>query len=162
MKAIHIDRDLAEVIQQQEKLSEEAKNQNKQNKKRVEELRKIQAELRNKFIESNNFICECEKKEAELDKKIAAEKAEHERLQKEMNDYDERIKNIRTRNEEEVKPAIKELSIYEDILQEVVDASDLFKTKKDFIDRVEALCKLKCLEFILYFELSIKLQLIFA
>lgn len=139
MKKVLSDRKNAEVIEQQEKMCEEAKVKAKQNKKRIEEVRKIQKDLRQKFIETNDFINECERKGATVDKQIAVEMEIQKRLQRDMDDYQERIKNLTEYHEKQLKPDIEELSVYENVLQEVVDEMNLFKSKEDFLDRVEAL-----------------------
>lgn len=141
MKKVLSDRKNAEVIEQQERMHEEAKIKGRRNKKRLKEIRKMQKDLRQKFIETNDFINECEQKECEADKKIAAEMEIQKKLQNDIEDYQERIRKLTEYHDEQLKPAIKELSIYEDVLQEVVDDMDLFESKEDFLDRVEALCK---------------------
>ncbi|XP_031626714.1 structural maintenance of chromosomes protein 1A [Contarinia nasturtii] len=139
MSKVLSDRKNAEVIEQQERMREEVKDKGRRNKKRLKEIRKMQKELRQKFIETNDFINECEHKEAEADKKIAAEVKLQNKLKNDIDDYEERIRKLTEYHEDELKPAIKELSVYENVLQEVVDDMDLFDSKEDFLDRVEAL-----------------------
>lgn len=143
MTKVRNDRDTAEVAEQQEKMCEEAKVTGKRNKKRIEEVRKMQKDLREKFIEISDFINECEQKEKAVDKMIEAEKKTYEKLQKEFDEIDEKTKKLNDFHENTLKPAIEKGKIYEDVLQEVVDRMDLFKSKEDFLDRVEALCELK-------------------
>lgn len=141
MKAIVQDRSNAVLLDRQEKMRADAKVDAKRNKKRIEEVRKMQETLRQKFIETNNFICECERKEAIVAKKIAEEEAIGEQLQKEYDELKEEYETMNDWHENTFKPAIDKLKIYEDVLQEVVDESDLFKSKEDFLDRLKALCK---------------------
>lgn len=141
MKTILHNRNNAEILEQQEKMREEAKVNAKRNKKRIKEVRKMQEDLRLKFIESNNFICECEEKEAEISKKIAAEEEIGNKLQKDIDDMEERIKDLTDFHENTFKPAIERNSVYEDVLEKVVNESDLFKSKEDFLDRCDSLCE---------------------
>lgn len=143
MTKVRNDRDNAEVVEQQEKMCEEAKVKGKQNKKRIEEARNMQKELREKFIEINDFINECEQKEKDVDKKISTEREIQEKLQKEIDEYDKKIKELTEFHEGKLKPAIEEGRVYEDVLQQVVDRMDLFKSKTDFLDRIEALCEIE-------------------
>lgn len=143
MSRVLNDRQNAEVIQQQIEMREQAKVNGKQNEKRIEDLRKIQEDLKEKFIESNNFVRECEEKEAAHDKKIAIELEIQEKLDRDIKGYEIRTKSLEEFHENIFKPAIKEMSVYEDVLQEVVDQMDLFKDKDDFLDRCEAICTLK-------------------
>ncbi|XP_055296379.1 synaptonemal complex protein 1-like [Sitodiplosis mosellana] len=133
------DRENAEVVEQHEKMREEAIVKGKQNKKRTEEARKMQKDLREKFIEVNDFINECEQKEMILDKKIAAEKEIHEKLQKEVDEYVEKTKKLTEYHEKTLKPNIEKGKVYEDVLQQLVDKMKIFKNKEDFLDRIEAL-----------------------
>lgn len=142
MTKVRNDRGNAEVVEQQEKMCEQAKVKGKQNKKRIEEARKMQKELREKFIEINDFMNECEQKEKAVEKKIATEKEINEKLKKEIEEIDEKIKDLTEFHEEELKPAIEKGRVFEDVLQEVVDEMDIFKSKEDFLDRCEALCEL--------------------
>lgn len=144
MSKVVNERESEEVIQQQEKMREQAKVNGKRNDKRIDDLRKMQADLREKFIESNNFARECHEKEYSLDKQIEAERKIQEKLEAEIKDYEERTKNLEDFHENKFKPAIEEMKVYEDVLQEVVDQMDLFKSKEDFLDRCEAICMLNC------------------
>lgn len=140
MKAIIQERNHAPILEMQEKMREEAKADAKQDKKRIDEVRKMQDELRQKFIETNNFICECQKKKADIEKKIAAGEAANRKLDEDILERKEHLKRMRDYHENELKPSVEELSVYEEVLQEVVDESDLFQSKEDFIDRCDALC----------------------
>lgn len=142
MAKIMSDRQCDGIIRQQEKMCEEAKLEGKLNKKRIKLLRKKQKDLRQKFIETNDFINECEQKEAELDEKMAAEMKIQKKFQNDIDDYLKRIEDLTEYHEKKLKPAIREMSVFEDVLQEVVDKMDIFKSKEDFLDRIEALCKI--------------------
>lgn len=136
------DRDNAEVVEQQEKMREEAIKKSHKNKKRIEKTRQLQKELREKFIAVNDFINDCEQKEKVLDKKIAAEQEIHDKMQKEVDEYEEKIKKMTEHHEKTLKPDIEKGKVYEDVLQQVVDKMTIFKNKEDFLDRCEALCEL--------------------
>lgn len=141
LKSIQQGRSHDEIIQQQEKMRTEAKENAKQNKKRIEEVRKMQEELRRKFIKANNFICECERKGAIVTNKITEKEEQIEKLQKEYDEIQEKYESMRDWHEKEFLPALDELKVYEDMLEEVVKESDLFESKEDFLDRCKALCE---------------------
>lgn len=141
MKGIVQDRSNAVILDQQEKMRDNAKANIKSNQKRTEETRKMQENLRQKFIDTNNFIRECARKEAIVDKKIAEEEEIAEILQTEYDILEEKYKKMSDWYENEFKPSLEDLKIYEDTLQEVVDESDLFTSKEDFLDRCDALCE---------------------
>lgn len=147
MKAIQQARSHDEIIQQQDKMRSEAKENAKQNKKRIEEVRKMQEELRQKFIKANNFICQCERKEAIVTNKIAEKEEQIEKLQKEYDEFKEKYEKTRDWHENEFLPALKELQVFEDMLEEVVRESDLFEDKEDFLDRCKALCEYRTFWF---------------
>lgn len=143
MKKIIEERNNAPIHAEQEKMREEAKMDAKKSKKRIDNIRKTQEELRQKFIKTNNFISECEKKKSVLEKKIAVEKAANLKLDKDIEELQEKLKRLNEYEENELKPTIAKLQVYEDAVQKMVDESDLFKSKEDFIDRCNALRKLK-------------------
>lgn len=141
MKTLIQDRNFAPILADQEKMREQAKVDEKQNANCIEEVRKTQENLREKFIEMNNFICECERKKAVLEKKIAIEEATDRKLDKDIKELEERLKRMKEYEENELNPAIEESTVYEEKVQKMVDESDLFKTKEDFIDSCDALSK---------------------
>lgn len=94
MAKVISDRDIAAVVQEHEKMCEEAIVEAKHDKKRIEKLRAMQKDLREKFIETNKFINDCQAKCAVLDKKIAAESEAEQILQHDIDDIDERIKDL--------------------------------------------------------------------
>lgn len=141
MKKIIQERNNAPIHANQEKMRDEAKVDAKKNTKRIDDVRKSQENLRQKFIEMNNFICECERKKDILEKKIAIEEAADRKLDKDLKELEERLKRMDEYQENELKPAIEELTVYEEMVQKMVDESELFETKEDFIDCCDALSK---------------------
>lgn len=142
MAMVISDREIAEVVQEHERMIEEAKRDAKHDEKRVEKLRIMQADLRKKFIETNDFIKDCRAKCKVLDDKIAAEKETEQKLQKEIDDLQEKIRDWDDFHEKELKPSVEELSIYERVLEEIVEDMDIFESKQDFFDRIDALSEL--------------------
>lgn len=141
MKTLIQDRINAPILAEQEKMREQAKIDKKQNAKSIDDMRKSQENLREKFIQMNNFMCEYERKTAILEKKIAIEEAADRQLDKEIKKMEEQLKRMNEYETNELDPAIAELMVYEEKVQEIVDKSDLFKTKEDFIDSCDALSK---------------------
>lgn len=156
MKAFIQGRANAEVLEQHQKKREEAKTNAVRNQKRMDEVRKLQEDYRKKFIDINNFICECERKEAIVAKKIVAEEEKGEKL-------DAQLAELRSENEkmqkeyDEILKEIEELKVYDDVLQKVVDKSDLFTSKQDFMDKIDALSMywLNLLDISLFLVLSL-------
>lgn len=89
----------------------------------------------------NTFICECERKRAILEKKIAIEEAADRKMDKDIKELEERLARMKAYQENELLPKIAELTVYEDKVQQMVNESDLFQSKEDFIDRCNALRK---------------------
>lgn len=107
----------------------------------------MQENLRQKFIDMNTFICECERKKAIIQKKIAVEEAADRKMDKDIKELEERLASMTEYEENDLIPSINELTIYEEIVQKMVDESDLFKSKEDFIDRCNALRKYQPINF---------------
>lgn len=139
MNAIIHERNNVETIKQQLKMREQAKIDGKINAKRIEEIRKIQENLREKFIESNEFIRECSEKELGAQKKIDIEHQLQIKLQTEIDELKGSIENL-NKFHDEFKAAIIELRPYEDVLEQVVDEMELFTSKRDLLDRCDAIC----------------------
>lgn len=101
----------------------------------------MQENLRQKFIDMNSFICECERKRAIIEKKIAVEEAADRKMDKDIKELEEQLARMEEYQENDLLPTIEKLTVYEDMIQKMVDESDLFKSKEDFIDRCNALRK---------------------
>lgn len=101
----------------------------------------MQENLRQRFISMNNFICNCERKKAIMEKKIAIEEAADRKMDKDIKELQEELARMKDYQENDLEPAIAELSVYEDFIQKMVDESDLFTSKEDFMDRCDALRK---------------------
>lgn len=101
----------------------------------------MQENLRQRFIDMNNFICDCEKKKAIIEKKIAIEEAADRQMDKDIKEVEDELARLKKYDENELIPNIAKLSVYEDLIQKMVDESDLFKSQEDFMDRCDALRK---------------------
>lgn len=109
----------------------------------------MQENLRQKFIDMNSFICECERKRAIIEKKIAVEEAADRKMDKDIKELEEQLARMEEYQENDLLPTIEKLTVYEDMIQKMVDESDLFKSKEDFIDRCNALRKYQSIVYIL-------------
>lgn len=89
----------------------------------------------------NNFICDSERKIATLENQIAAEQAADRQMDKDIKELEEKLARMKEYQKKDLEPSIAELKAYEDVVQKMVDESDLFKSKEDFIDRCNALRK---------------------
>lgn len=141
MNAILNERDNADIAQQQENLRNEMKIKGKQNKERIDNIRKEQSELRTKFIDLNDFIRDCKAKETLAHEKILHETAIKDALEQDIIDLEGKIGNLEMFHDK-FKISIDDLMSYENVLNEVVQKMELFKSKDDFLDRCDALCML--------------------
>lgn len=139
MNAITNERDNDETIQQQQKSCEATKINGKRNQERVECIQKSQTELRLKFIESNDFMRACSEKEEIAKRKIAEENELKNCLHQEIEVLEKKIENLQ-RFHGKFANSINGLKSFDEVLNEVVEKMDLFKSKEDFIDRCDALC----------------------
>lgn len=141
MNSILNERNNAEIYRMQHDMREQAKIDEKRNVQRVQEIKELQLILREKFIQTNEFIRQCEEKQRNADKQIVTETERKHQLEQEIktitNDLDV-LKSF----QEQFDKAISDLKPYETVLDQVVDEFELFKSKKDLLDRCDALCKL--------------------
>lgn len=149
MAMVISNREIAEVVREHERMIEEAKEDAKHDEKRIERLRAMQANLRKKFIETNDFIKDCRAKCKILDEKIASEKENEQNLQREIDELQFKIQDLTQFHENELKPSVEKLSVYERVLEEIVNDMDIFESKQDFFDRIDALSELlfSCAQF---------------
>lgn len=140
MNAIVHERANAVTNEQQQKMREQAKINGKLNAKRIEKIRKMQQNLREKFIESNEFIRECNDKELCAQKRIDNETELQKQLQDDIDAVTKKTGDLR-KFHDELKSAIAELKPYEEVLDQVVDEMELFTSKRDLLDRCDAIRK---------------------
>lgn len=103
----------------------------------------------------NNFINECDRKTAIMEKKIAIEEAANRKLDEDIEKLEERLAQMKEYQEKDLLPSVAELQVYEDVVQKMVDESDLFKSKEDFMDRCNALRKYQPIILAIEFPFSL-------
>lgn len=139
LNAIINRRENDEVRQMQARMRRNAKRDAEVNKCRTNEITDVQMKLREKFVEVSDFVRDCNAKEA-----IAVEKIRKElHAQQEMTTEIERLtKDIACLNafKEELSAKVAEYSPYKEVVEQVLAETDLYKNKKDLIDRCDALC----------------------
>lgn len=140
MNAISHERNNAEVYRMQYEMREQAKAAAKQNVQRAQELHDLQLKLRDKFIETNELVRKCEEKERNAERCIAVEREKNKQLNDDIDQISAELKTL-TDFQSKFENAIDDLKPYENILDEVVAKSKLFKSKKDVLDRCDALCE---------------------
>ncbi|KAH8255637.1 hypothetical protein KR038_007728 [Drosophila bunnanda] len=124
--------------QLQSQLLREAKRQSAMNVHRIRKMVKIQDRLRKRFVEVNGFIKDCADKKHSADKSIREETVHHEELTNEIDVFKTSIGELSTfRND--LKATVAKFQPYEQVLEEVVQVSDIFVSTKDCIDRCDAL-----------------------
>ncbi|XP_075155800.1 coiled-coil domain-containing protein 42 homolog [Haematobia irritans] len=135
---IRNEREYAAMMRLQEEMLANAKSQAASNSARIQKLYKIHANLRKRFIEVNSFIKDCMDKKRVAEKKVAEETAMHEEMRKKIEKYKESIAEL-SNFRDVLKATVKEFEPYEQVLQEVVEKSDIFESVKDCMDRCDAL-----------------------
>lgn len=126
------------MIKLQTEMREKAKLDARLNEKRIDEMYKVQEQLREKFITVNDFIRDCEEKEKSAEQKINAEIKLHEKLESEIDNVKSN-KEILTNFYQQLKQTTEEFRPYEQVIEQVVTESKLYKNVKDLIDRCDAL-----------------------
>lgn len=140
LNAIQNEREHVEMTKLQYDMREQAKIQTKVNEKRISEMYKIQSKLRDKFIFVNDFMKDCEEKEVRADKKIEEEINLQNSITKEIDEIKFDLQELSI-FEETLKETVEKFKPYEDIVEQVVAESDLFLSVKDLMDRCDALSK---------------------
>lgn len=122
----------------QAKMRHKAKTDALANERRAEQIRDFQLELRQKYVDVSDFIRECNRKE-----KIADEKTKREmHVQQEMKtEIETMTKDIACLGDflNTLNSKVEEYRPYQEILEEVLADTDLYKSKQDLIDRCDAL-----------------------
>lgn len=110
------------------------------NARRTNEINDIQSKLRQKFIEVSDFVRDCNAKQAVADEKIHKEL----QAQQEMTAEIEQLsKDIACLNEfkDVLNEKVTEYDPYKTVVEQVLQQCDLYRNKKDLIDRCDALRK---------------------
>lgn len=136
--AIQNERETTEMLKLQTEMREKAKLDARLNEKRIDEMYKVQENLREKFITVNDFIRDCEEKEKLAEQKINAEIQMHQKMEAEI-DQVKSDKEILTKFYHQLKKTTEEFRPYEEVTEQVVAESKLYKNVKDLIDRCDAL-----------------------
>lgn len=132
-------------------MREKAKVDSRLNEKRIDEMYKIQEDLREKFISVNDFIRECEEKKKKAEEKINTEIELHKKMELEIDEIKSNAK-ILTEFHEQLKKTTEDFRPYENVIDQVVAESKLYKSVKDLIDRCDALSELVITLSICLFE----------
>lgn len=138
MHEIENERRNGRLLHAQQKLRDEAKSAAKRGKKRIEMVQQTQNEMRQKFIESSDFIRECNAKAAQAGQQIDNETRIQHKLEKEIDEFEGKISRLMEFHGR-FRSTITDMQPYEEVLDEVVNRMDLFKTKEDLLNRCDAL-----------------------
>lgn len=138
LNAILNRRENEEISQLQGKMRHKAKNDAKANEQRTNELKDVQLRLRAEFIEVSDFVRDCNAKEKVAEAKAAKELA----AQAEMKAEIEKLTNdiaVLTEFKDKLGAKFEEFKPFKEVVEGVLAESDLYKNKKDLIDRCDAL-----------------------
>lgn len=108
------------------------------NDKRIRELYRMDEQLREQFISVNDFIRDCEDKKHNADEKITIETRCHEEINAEIKRIRESMATL-SEFEKKLAATVEQFRPYEQVIEQVVAESDLYKNVKDMIDRCDAL-----------------------
>lgn len=123
---------------QQEVFQKKAAIQKKINEKRIDDMNETQSNLRERFIQVNEFMRECIEKTVRAENQIAGELAQQEKMKQEIEVIERDLSEL-SAFEEKFKEVIKEFQPYEDVFNEVIQASDTFQSFEDLMSRCDAL-----------------------
>lgn len=127
-----------EVRQIQCKTMEESKVNSKQIESRSNEVKKLQIKLRENFIETNEVLREYKQKECIYTKLIDDECKNESELRQEIDEIEKKITNFCT-FKETLDKAIEDLRPFEDTIDKIVLKMDLFHSKEELLDRINAM-----------------------
>lgn len=136
-ETIQNERDFVEMLTQQEAFQKKANIQRKINEKRIDDMNDTQTKLRVRFIQVNEFMKECAEKTLRADHQISNELKQQDELKREIAEIERDLSELSS-FEEKFKEIIKEFQPYEDVFNEVIDASD-FESFDDLMSRSDAL-----------------------
>jgi predicted nucleic acid-binding Zn-ribbon protein len=137
-EAIENEREFVEMSTQQEVFQKKAAIQKKINEKRISDMHDTQSKLREKFIKVNEFMRECMDKTVRSENQIESELSQQESLKQEISEIERDLTELST-FEEKFKGIISEFQPYEDVFNEVIEASDTFDSFEDLMSRNDAL-----------------------
>lgn len=136
--AIRNEREHTDMLRLQDEMRRKLKIDEILNEKRIRELYKLDESLREQFITVNDFIRDCEEKERNADEKIAVETKCHQEIYDELAVMRESMETL-SEFEKRLAATVEEFKPYEDVIEQVVAESELYKNVKDLIDRCDAL-----------------------
>lgn len=123
---------------QQEVFQKKAAVQKKINEKRIDEMHVTQTKLREKFIKVNEFMKECVEKTVRAENQIGSELKQQEMLREQIGEIEHDLNEL-SAFEAKFKETIKEFQPYEDVFDEVIEASDTYDSFDDLMSRSDAL-----------------------
>lgn len=126
------------MLQQQADLRQKLKHDERINERRIADLYRLEESLRDQFITVNDFIRDCQDKERNAEEKCAAETVCHANIGAEIAEIQQSLQTLSV-FEEKLAATVEEFRPYEEVIERVVEASELYKNVKDLIDRCDAL-----------------------
>lgn len=123
---------------QQESFQKKAAVQKKINEKRIDDMHATQTKLREKFIKVNEFMKECVEKTVRAENQIGSELRQQQLLKQEIGEIEHDLNEL-SAFEAKFKEIIKEFQPYEDVFNEVIDASNTYESFDDLMSRSDAL-----------------------
>lgn len=126
------------MVTQQEVCQKKAAIQKKINEKRIDDMHNTQSKLREKFIKVNEFMKECLEKTVRAENQIESELNQQTMLKAEIGEIEHDLNELST-FETKFREIIKEFQPYEDVFNEVIEASDTYESFEDLMSRSDAL-----------------------
>lgn len=126
------------MLELQTALRNKVKVDGKINGRRIKQMYTIDEKLREEFISVNDFIRDCEEKKRSADEKVNIET----KVQMELNEKIDQISgDLQTLSDfhDQLVATVAEFQPYEQVVEQVMAESELYKNVKDMMDRCDAL-----------------------
>lgn len=126
------------MLSQQEASQNKAEIQRKINEKRIDDMEGTQLKLREKFIRVNEFMKECSDKSTRSEMQIQTAEEQQEKYRKNIAEIEKDLSEL-TAFEEKFQNIIDEFKPYEDVFNQVIEASDTFNSFEELMSQCDAL-----------------------
>lgn len=126
------------MLELQTALRNKVKIDAKINGRRIQQMFTIDEQLRQEFISVNDFIRDCEEKKRSADEKVNIEIKLQMQLNKKIDVVRGDLKTL-TDFHDHLEATVEEFQPYQDVVEQVVAESELYKNVNDLMERCDAL-----------------------
>lgn len=152
--AIQNEREHVQMLELQTALRNKVKIDAKINGRRIQQMYAIDEQLREEFISVNEFIRDCEEKKRSADEKVNIETKIQVQLNKKIDQITGDL-NTLCDFHDRLEAMVAEFQPYEQVVEQVMAESELYKNVKDLMDRCDALSESRttCFEKYIYIHM---------